>query len=453
VNDILKSLNFRDIYFRDRAFGREMILGEIEHLSRYFDKNMISDSPFILLSAYNHIKTVIAYYAILKSGRIAAILNPESKSIELTEIIKDIDPAALIFINTNTVSFNYDEEIVFRKPDNEFSVHSDLRNVCTLIFTNAEDGYAKGAMLTDKNLLTEINDIISIESMNAEKVGCALLPFYHLFGLVKGVLTPVYRGYPFLICELNLLNIINIAEQIKKYKVTNIYSVPSIYYILSKVPGISTYLEFVNDYISGGNKLSKFIFEGFKRNAGGTIREGYGLTEASPACTVNYRNTEVNINSIGKAFPSCSIKILDEKDNECKTGKLGEICIKGDNVFKGYFNNEELSKKTLKNGWLHTGDLGTKDDKGYIYFAGLKKNMINVAGNNVYPKELERFLKLYENVESIEIFSKYSEVQGNIVGARIKLRNHSENSQKLFKDWCIKNINNMKLPKIWEFID
>jgi len=435
------------------SFDRKTILEAIDNLSVHLKKNFISDSPFVLLSTYNHIKTVIAYYAILKSGKIAAILNPECKSIELTEIIKDIDPCALLFINTNTITFNYDEEVVFRTPDPEFVVHSNLNDVSTLIFTNAEDGYAKGAMLTDRNLITEINDIIQIENMAAEKVGCALLPFYHLFGLVKGMLTPVYGGYPFLICEPDLLNISGLVAQIKKYNVTNIYSVPSVYYVLSKVPGIASYLEFVNDYISGGNKLSEFIFESFKRNTGGILREGYGLTEASPACTVNYRNTEVNINSIGKAFPSCRIKIIGEKDNECKTGKLGEICIKGDNVFKGYFNNEQLSKRILRNGWLHTGDLGTKDSKGYIYFRGLKKNMINVAGNNIYPRELERLLKLHENVESIEIFSKDSNIHGNIMGAKIKLRKYSEKSQKSFKEWCIKNITNTKLPRIWEFLD
>ncbi len=391
MSEILRFLNFKKIYFRSQTFDGEIILEGINKLSAYLQKNFISDSPFVLLSAYNHLKTVIAYYAILKSGKIAAILNPGSKSIELTEIIKDIDPSALIFINTNTISFNYEEEIVFRRPDPDFVIYSELMNVSTLVFTNAEDGYAKGAMLTDKNLITEICDIIHIERMTVEKVACALLPFYHLFGLVKGILTPVYKGYSFLICEIDLLNILDIVTQVRKYSATNIYSVPSLYYILSKVPGIDFYFKSVNDYISGGNKLSAFIFDSFKKNVSGILREGYGLTEASPACTVNYPDAEVNINSIGTAFPSCKIKIMDENNNECKTDEIGEICIKGDNVFKGYFNRESLSEKVLKDGWLHTGDLGSINSKGYIFFKGLKKNMINVAGNNVYPKELERY--------------------------------------------------------------
>ncbi len=453
MRGILESLNFKDIYFRNQSFGRKTILDAINHLAAYLKANSISDSPFILLSTYNHIKTVIAYYAILKSGKIAVVLNPGCRSLELTEIIKDIDPSALIFVNTNTITFNYEEEIVFRKPDPDFVIYSDLKDVCTLVYTNAEDGYAKGAMLTDKNLITEINDIIQIENMTVKKVGCALLPFYHLFGLVKGVLTPVYKGYSFLICELDLLNITDIVFQVKKYRVTNIYSVPSLYYILSKVPGISTHFGSVNDYISGGNKLSPYIFESFKKNANGILREGYGLTEASPACTVNYPDNEVNITSIGAAFPSCEIKILDNKDNECDPGEIGEICIKGDNVFKGYFNKKYLSKIVLRKGWLHTGDLGSKDSKGYIYFKGLKKNMINVAGNNVYPKELERYLNLYKDVESIAIFSRDSDIQGNIVCARVRLKNNNKNSQESFKRWCVRNITNSKLPRIWEFLD
>ena len=114
-------------------------------------------------------------------------MDPGSKSIELTEIIEEIDPAAILFLNTNEISFHYEEEIIFRKTKSGFIITSDLSDVVTLAFTNAEDGYSKAAMLTEKNLLSEVAALISTNKLNDQSVTCALLPFSHLYGLVQGI--------------------------------------------------------------------------------------------------------------------------------------------------------------------------------------------------------------------------------------------------------------------------
>jgi long-chain acyl-CoA synthetase len=449
---LVEKIDFREIYFRNRTFGRLTITGAINHLSEYLKKNIFSSSPFILLSTYNHIKSVIAYYAILKAGKIAAILDPYCKNIKLTEIIEDIDPSAIIFVNSNSIGFNYEEEIIFRKPTPKFIISSDLKDVCTLVYTNAEDGYSKGAMLTENNLLAETNAIINIENLNKGNTTCALLPFHHLFGLVKGILMPTHAKCNSLIVDLDIFRIDDIANKIYKYKVTNLYSVPSLYYLLSKIEGIDTYFNSVKECVSGGSKLSEFINNSFIRNTGIQIREGYGLTESSPACTVHYQGSEIKLDSIGLPFPCCEIKILDEGGNECKTGEIGEICIRGDIVFKGYFNKERTTTTILRNGWLHSGDYGKKDKQGYIYFAGLKKNMINVGGTNVYPEELVRLMKQNKNVSDISIYSESSVLQGQIAGANIKLKDSSGKAQSDFKNWCYKNITNSILPRYWNFV-
>ncbi len=449
---LVEKIGFRKIYFRNKTFDRLAITSAINHLSDYLKRNIFSSSPFILLSTYNHIKSIIAYYAILKTGKIAAILDPNCRNIKLTEIIEDIDPAAIIFINSSTISFNYEEEILFRRPAPGFIISSDLKDVCTLVYTNAEDGYSKGAMLTEKNLLTETYTIINVERLNKDNTTCALLPFYHLFGLVNGILVPTHANGYSLIMDLDIFKINDIAKQIYSYKVTNLYSVPSLYYLIGKLENVYTYLDPVNECISGGSKLSEFINSSFIKNTGIQIREGYGLTESSPACTINYQGSEIKIDSIGQPLPCCEIKILDDKDNECKTGEIGEICIKGDLVFKGYFNKEQHTKTALRNGWLHSGDYGKKDKQGYIYFTGLKKNMINVGGTNVYPEELKRLMKQNNNVSEVYIYSESSVLQGQIPGANIKLRNSSKSAQDEFKNWCYKNIANSILPKFWNFI-
>jgi len=447
----LCELNFKQIYFRERRFDKKMISDAIDHLAKHLTLNLRSASPFILMATYNHVKSLIAYYAILKAGRIPAILDPGCKSIELTEMIEDIDPAAIIFLNSNEIAFRYDEEIVFRNQKPGYIIKSDLKDVCTLAFTNAEDGYSKGAMLTEKNLLSEIDALIVTNKLNENSVTCALLPFSHLFGLVQGILVPTHAGSTGVILELDIMRINEFVGRIQKHMVTHLYTVPSLYYLLSKVPGIEHVVRGIQEFYSGGTQLSSFIFNCFYKKTNRKIREGYGLTESSPGVALNFEDEGPVINSIGKPLPGCEIKIIDDDNKECLPDHIGEICIKGDMVFKGYFNNAESTEVVLKDSWLHTGDYGKKDLKGYVYFCGLKKDMINVAGNNVYPKKLERLIKYHKKVTGVKVFHEESIVQGQVVGANIQLKNPSEKTQEELKRWCFDNINNVLLPKIWLF--
>ncbi len=451
MNELSKNLNFSKIYFKGNTFDNKLIMEAIDHLSKYLSQNTVSDSPFIILFTYNHIKSIIAYFAILKAGKIAVILDPASKSIEIAEMIEDTDPAALIILNTSSLSFHYNEEIVFRKSSPEFMILSDISNVVTIAYTNAEDGYPKGAMLTEENLLAEAHTIIDVENINKNTVNCALLPYHHLFGLVNGILVPALAGCSSLICDLLILDLTKLVLDIDMYNVTNIYAVPSLYYLLAKIPDIGIRFKKIRSYISGGSKLSPNIYDSFRKHTGGIIREGYGLTESSPACTINYLEEEVNLDSVGKILPCCDIKIMDDSNRACKHGDIGEICISGKNVFKGYFNNLPVTSSTLIDGWLHSGDYGKTDRYGNVYFAGLKKNMLNVAGINVYPKELERLMMKNPNAHSVKVFGEESVLQGHTAKAKVELNDKSAESELLFKEWCKININPKKLPKIISF--
>ena len=444
-------LNFKNIYYIGNRYDKKTLQLAIDHLANYLKTHIISTSPFIIFTAYNHIKTLISYYAILKTGKIAVVLDPESKSMELAEIIEDVDPAAILFLNNNTLKFNYDEEIVFRKQNSAFIIHSDLTDVCTIAYTNAEDGYSKGAMLTWKNLFTELNTIIQANHLDSDSVMYSLLPFSHLYGLVLGVLVSTLSGGSAIIAELNMLKIQDTLSDIRQYHITHFYSVPPIYYIISKYEGIEYIFKNVKMCISGGTKLKPFVFDLFLKKSNHRINEGYGLTETSPACTFNYVEEAPNIESVGKPLDDSDIRIFDENMNECELGKTGEICIKGDLVFKGYFNKEKATEKAFRNGWLHTGDYGKKDKEGFIYFCGLKKSMINIAGVKVYPKKLERLMKVNKNVIDVQVFSEDSLLQGQIVGSKVKLKNSSFKDQNDFKKWCSDKINNALLPRIWFF--
>lgn len=447
----ITQFNFNYIFFKGIQISKKNFEEQVIHLSNYLTKNYFSSSPFVMLTMYNQVKSIIAYFAILKSGKIAVIVDPGSKSLELSEIIEDTDPSAIFIINAEDNYFKYEDEIIFRKGQKGFIINSDLKDVCTISYTNAEDGYSKGAMLTEQNLVAEVRALSESSDINKKSVVCALIPFCHLFGFAEGILVPFHTGANAVIEEVNLLRLNVIMQNIKKFKVSHFYTVPSIYYILSKLPGIREIMENIKGIYSGGIQLSEFIHENFYSKTGRKIREGYGLTESSPAVAIDYTESEPVVNSIGKALPGCEIKIIDENGNTCKPGELGEICITGDMVFKGYIHHEETTRSVLKNRWLYTGDLGKKDHNGFLFFYGLKKDMINVAGNNVYPKKLERMMKIHKNVVDVKVFSQPSVLQGQVVGATIKVRDSSKKAQEDFKIWCSKNINTSILPKIWQF--
>jgi len=452
MNELLQSITFKALYFRGNKYGQKDIIQAINVLAKYLENNIKSSSPFIVLATYNHIKTVIAYYAILKAGKIAVILDPESKTVEMAEIIEDVDPSAIFFVNNQTTKFNYEEEIIFRTQSKSFIITSDLKDVCTIGYTNAEDGYSKGAMLTEQNLLAEIQAVIQVNRITKNSVICALLPFAHLFGLIQGVLAPTHAGCHNLIKEVNLWQLEAILSDITAYRVTHFYTVPSVYYILSKCDGVDCMLEGVDEFFTGGVKLQEMVYDRFYQKTNKIIREGYGLTECSPAVSFNYDEEKPIIDSVGKALPGVEIKIVNDQGKKCGYDTKGEICVKGDIVFKGYFNHPEATKNVFdQDGWLRTGDYGMMDRQGRVYFRGLKKDMINVSGNNVYPKKLSRLMQLNSNAEEVHISKQQSVLQGETVVARVKLKDNSTEKQTAYKRWCEKNINNTLLPKQWIF--
>jgi long-chain acyl-CoA synthetase len=451
MSELLEQINFECLYFKDEKYDQHAIKEAIESLSKYLDKNICSQSPFILLSAYNHIKTVIAYYAILKVGKIAVIQDPLLKRIELIEMINDVSPAAVFNINDKTIAFNYNSEITFMPNKRNITVKSDLTDVCTISYTNAEDGFSKGAMLTQKNLIAEAKAIINTNYLNSGSVLCALLPFSHLYGFAHGILAPTLSGGKGFITEVNLLEMAKTVGQIKNHAVTHLHTVPSIYYILGKMPYPEISFQHIKEFYSGGIQLPEYIFNSFYQKTGKKIREGYGLTEGSPAVAGNYQEEDPVFGSFGKAFPGCEIKIMNGDNMECKPGEVGEICVRGEMVFKGYLNYPDTTNDVLKNQWLYTGDFGRKDSNGFIYFCGLKKNMINIAGNKLYPQKLVRYFKMNKNVVTAGITCENSILQGSTIKCNINLRDNSKKSQEEFKQWCFQNINSTFLPKTWIF--
>lgn len=445
--DLFENLNFRHIYFAGRSYTPDMILPGIEDLTAYLKAHREPESPFVYLFCQNHIKTVIAYFAILKAGMIVVPVDPAIRPLELADLMRDSQPSVQIRINPATLAFDYRKEVLFQPPT-RLRAGDDLSDVCMLMYTAAEDGVYKGAMLTKDNLVANMQAILYCDNVTSTSVSCALAPFHHLYGLQTGLLAPLLANASVLIEDLtDLHGLRTFVADIQKCRVTNLYSLPVVYYLMARVPDAREAMKSVVSAVSGGYKLSSTIYDTFMNRTGVKIHEGYGLTEASPICTWHRPGDVIKIDSVGRAFSCCEVAILNCVPTPLAPGVVGEVAIRGGNVMKGYYGHPEATQAVLRDGWLRTGDIGRMDDDGYVYLTGLAKKMLNVGGRNVYPAETERLIRLHENVAHVELSGEETSVAGHVVKARVELRHGGHDEQDAFRRWCRDNLSAFKLPK------
>jgi long-chain acyl-CoA synthetase len=446
-------LNFGNIFFRDKTYTPDTVNQNIDAVTECLNKRIISNSPFVYLFAPNHIKMVYALFGIIKSGRICVLVDPAIGKLELAEMMADTVPGALIRIDKTTDTFDFEKEFEFKDYMLEGKRLDGLEDVCLIVYTNASDGWAKGAMLTSENLLANAEAGIICNPNYENTVSCSVIPFHHLFALQTGVIIPsIARGNILIEDIADFSSTRKMGAEIERFKATYIYAAPLVYYFLKKLPNIKSIVSHAKNLTSGGSRLSESIYYSYKNDLDVEIQEGYGLTEASPICTWHWPGDKVKQGSVGRAFPCCEVAIFDPQDQSLPAGQVGEICIKGANVMKGYYNNPEATQLTLNNGWLHSGDMGKMDDEGYVYFIECKKRMVNVGGYKVYPAELERLMKIHSNVLKVTVLGESDELLNNVIRAHVALRDNTEEAKKEFQYWCAENISKYKLPQKIEFV-
>ena len=320
-----------------------------------------------------------------------------------------------------------------------------------ILYTSGTTGKPKGVMLTYKNLISNVKSIIKALNFTQEDKFLVFLPMFHTFMITAELLTPLYLGASIVLLK-SVKPFSKVIKTVEKEKITVFMGVPEIYGVLNKLNLPKNWGSSVRYFISGGAPLPLKILEEFNKNFNTRIYEGYGLTETSPTVSVN---TEENykVGSVGKPIEGVEVKIFDENFNEVGTGKIGEVAVKGDNVMKGYFNNEEATKKVLKDGWLLTGDYGYLDEEGFLHIVGRKKDLIISKGINIYPREVEEVILQHPLVEECAVVGKQTETNGEIPVAFIKLKENRKIYEKELKLFLRDKLAFYKIPKYFYFVD
>ena len=331
-----------------------------------------------------------------------------------------------------------------------------LDDVVILQYTGGTTGVAKGAMLTHGNLIANVEQCMTYVKSGFDKpyqhgeYMAVALPLYHIFSFMVTMLG-MKMGFAMLLIP-NARDFDDLTKQFAKYRPQFFPAVNTLFNALTNHKGFGS-LDHSNMKISlgGGMAVLPSTAEAWEKLTGNYIIEGYGLSETSPVLTFNPLGSYTG--KIGIPFPSTDIILLDEDGHEVAMGEAGEICAKGPQVMKGYWNQpEETAKVMTADGYFRTGDIGVMDEQGYFKIVDRKKDMILVSGFNVYPNEVEEVIAAHPQVLECGAIGVPDEHSGEVVKVFVVKKDDSLTADDI-KAWAKKNLTGYKRPKQIAFVD
>lgn len=433
----------------------------------------------VIIALGNCPEFIISYYALVRMRAVVVPVNPQYTSNELSLIMRDSLPVAVITdsglvpvfsklaseipvsrgiivtrshpVGTNLHSFKrvMANGAVNYYPDTAY----DRDEVVELLYTSGNTGSPKGAMLTNYNLYSNALAFAQLCKMTPMDRALLIAPAFHAAAqtcvmnnaIVSGATLVVHDGW---------VDPDTLLKAIQDEKITFYFGPPTMYALLVNHPDTDKYdTSTWRLAYTGASALSTEIFNNFEKKFGFQITEGYGLTETSPVVTSNPVDGLKKPGSVGLAFPGVEVKIVDYEDREVPVGQIGEIVVKGPNVMKGYFNREEETQWVLRNGWFHTGDLAYMDSGGYFFIVDRKKDLIIRGGLNIYPREVEEVLYTHPKVFEVAVVGVPDPVMGEEVLAFILTRNGNKVSPEELKEFCTGKLARYKIPHYIRFVE
>ncbi len=380
---------------------------------------------------------------------------PFPKNLLVNSVVRFVKKMVPKYHLPQAYNFTQALEIGCQQP--YLDVHIDISDIAFLQYTGGTTGVSKGAVLTHKNIVANMLQIVEwmrpLLEEGKETVLTAL-PMYHIFSLtVNSLAFMTFGGHNVLIT--NPRDIPAFIKLMRETPFTVMTGVNTLYNALMNNPEFSK-IDFSNVKISvaGAMALQAAVADKWLKMTGTKIFEGYGLTETSPVVCCNpIVGGHDQVGTIGVPLPSTDVILLDDNENEVALGHEGEICVKGPQVMQGYYNRpDETAKVFSKNGWLKTGDIAVMFENGFYKIVDRKKDMILVSGFNVYPNEVEDAIASHPKVLEVAAVGKADPHSGEIVKVVIVKKDPSLTAEEVIT-FARKSLTNYKVPKIVEFRD
>lgn len=416
----------------DRPFllfeGESLALGEIDRRTDRIAARLLREGvgrgDRVAVQLENRPEFVLAWFAILKAGAALVPINPHLTPREIDYLVEDSGAALVLRDEHFEGGFEDDpRELPAVAPD----------DLAALVYTSGTTGAPKGAMLTHRNYVWDAEAIVAHTGMDERDRFLCFLPLFHVNAQVVTTLAPLVGGASMVL--MRKFSPLEMLETLAATGATAFSGVPTVYAILNDAPGTERFdLAGLRFCVCGAAPMPVEVFETFERKFHTRILEGYGLTEATCASSVNPLDRR-KVGSIGVPLPGQDMRVAED----------GEILIRGPNVMQGYWKRPEATAEALRDGWLHTGDLGRVDEDGYFWVLGRKKEMIIRGGENVYPKEIEDVLFTHPAIADAAVVGEPDAKWGERVVAHVVARGAPDPEALI--DFCRERLARFKCPE------
>lgn len=412
---------------------------------------------------------ITAYYALAMIGAVVAPVNFLYRTHELRHIFVDSGACAFIghaahlkdagplvrempAIRTAWVTGGRAEGFlplsVLSEEGSPFPIHpAKGEDPLAVIYTSGTTGVPKGAVLTHGSLASNAGTVADMRYTEPGDVCLGVLPLFHIYGQTSTLNATITLGLTLRLWER--FEAEEVFKAVEEEESSFLIAVPTIFNRLAEMASLTpprrSSLRFC---VSGGASLPVEVLHRFEKAFSVTIYEGYGLTECSPVCVENPYGRKTKPGSIGLPIPGFEARVVDEGDRDLPRGEVGELLVRGPGVMKGYLHQEEATARTLKGGWLHTGDLARQDEEGYLYIVDRKKDMIIRGGYNVYPREIEEVLYGHPAVLECAVLGVPHGDLGEEVAAVVLLREGVTVSPEEIQGWVKERLAPHKYPRI-----
>ncbi len=475
----------------EKKISYHELLMQVDRAADMFFEHGIRKGDRVAVAHRNAIDTVVANFGLYKLGAVCIPMNfMVTKPEEIEYILTNSGAKAVVtqaeFIrhyvkclpNLPEVKYIFSTDEIpqsvagnpalqlFWEQIEKSTVHEETSSACAgledlafILYTSGTTGLPKGAMLTHGNLASNVISCAQIFKITDDDCFLCLLPMFHSFAWTTCVVIPLYLNLKVVIVA-NVMPASKWLGAMGSEKVTVILAVPQIYAVLSKeAKGLKRlYLRFwpfknVRFGVSGAAPLTQEIKDRFEEKIGVPILEGYGLTETSPVVSVNTEELQ-KIKSVGPAIPAVSTIVLDDDGKEVPRNKEGELCIKGPNVFRGYWGNETATRDAFtEDGWFKTGDIVEVDDDGFIFIKDRKKDMIIIKGLKVFSAQVEAVICEHPGIEECAIIGVPDGRGGEFVKLYAVKKEGAEINDAEFRKFLKTHLDNYKRPRDFEFVD
>jgi acyl-CoA synthetase (AMP-forming)/AMP-acid ligase II len=424
-----------------------------------------------------------AYYALSKAGMVAVPLNWRLSEKELAYIVSHSESAALVVDDRHLAmgralreklespglilsvgtraggTTSYEDVVAAGDPAEPAREGLDENGLVVLMYTGGTTGLPKGVMLSHLNLLAAVRAIASIGMQATGARTLFALPLFHIANWQAFLFHAL--GGSVVVCRS--ANPKEIVDLLQRERPVLVNLVPTVYQSMISLPGIEEIdFSFVNRFTASGASMPPEVMRSCEKVFGMRFGKGYGLTEAAPSVS-SLNPTDYALEgdpalvkrsrSVGKPLPNVTVVIRREDGSECAPEEHGEITVSGDNVMLGYWRDEERTHQALRNRWLWTGDIGYKDEDGYIYLVDRKGDMIISGGENVHPTETENALQEHPAVREVAVVGVPDPKWGEAVKAVVAVEaGHAVSAEELIA-FCKQRIAGYKCPRSVDFVD